>query len=85
MTNADVVHVIGQAAARGIKIADYEATTFLGAKELLEKEPNNANALIAVRTYTQFLETGIKPVSFSEFMLPEFETDEEIAERARRN
>jgi len=75
MTNAEVEKVVAQAAARGIRISTFEATTFLGASALLEREPDNLNARQVVENFTRYLSTGTKPWSFAEFLLPEFCTD----------
>ena len=84
MTNEDVARVISSAAARGIKLSEYEVISFLGAKELLAREPENPHASITVRHFVNYMATGVQQKSFAEFMLPEFFTDEELAEQQQR-
>jgi hypothetical protein len=82
LKNADVVRVIANAAARGRRVSDCDACAFLGAKEILAKDAGNVNALAVVQNFMTFLETGVKPNSFAQFMLGDvFDTDEEIATR----
>ena len=83
MKQSDVNTVIGQFAARGRTLAEWDAVNFLGARELLTREPNHKLAAEVVEHYTSFLATGIEACRFAKFMLPEFFTDEEIAERDR--
>jgi hypothetical protein len=78
MTNAQVAKIISDAASRGIEVSEDEVCTFLGAKELLLKEPNNKVARQVVEESTKHFRTGEKPTSFARFVLPIFETDEEI-------
>jgi hypothetical protein len=83
MTNADVANVVATAAGRGIRISDYEALVFLGAKEILARDADNKDALEVVEGFTRYMATGIEPSGFAEFFLPLPETDETIAERAK--
>ena len=70
MTNAQVAEIVAGAAQRGIEVDSYDASVFLGAQEILEREPHNANAREVVANFTTWMQTGIKPVSFAEFELP---------------
>ena len=83
MTNADVQKTIAQFAARGRTLAEWDAINFLGARELLTRQPDHKLALETVQHYTEYLATGVEACTFAKFMLPEFFTDEEIAERDR--
>jgi hypothetical protein len=84
MTDADVARVVSSAAARGRHITDYEAAVFLGAREILAKDPGNAAAQSVVEEFAAFLESGVELRSFARFLLPIAETDEEIAVRIAR-
>ncbi len=78
MTNAEVERVISSARERGVTADSYAAKTFLGAREVLERDPDNRDARTTLSNYSLFLSGGPRPKSFSEFFLPIFETDEEI-------
>ena len=84
MTNADVQQVITTAAGRGIKLSEYEAATYLGAREILARNADDKNALKVVENFTMYMASGVKPISFAEFCLPIPETDEEIAAQNER-
>jgi hypothetical protein len=85
MTNADVRDLIASAATRDITLNDYEASIVLGAKEILEREPDNADAREVVANFATYMATGEEPRSFTEFRLPEecMYTVEEKAEQQR--
>jgi len=83
MKNSEVRAAIDEARQRGIKIDDYDAKVFLGAKEIFAADPKNQTARAVVLEYTRFLTTGQRPTSFNEFALPIFYTDEQIAEHER--
>jgi hypothetical protein len=83
MTNADVEDVIlGSKKAYGTTLSVYEAKVYLGARELLLKEPENPIALEVVEAYVRHIKTGERLTSFSEFVLPIPYTDEEISAHA---
>jgi hypothetical protein len=85
MTEAQVEKLIEDAAARGIEVDRSRATTFLGARELLARDPDHEDAKRVVIAYSQFLQTGKPPKdSFAEFLMGPFETDEEIAEEKKQ-
>jgi hypothetical protein len=73
VTNSDVRNVISNAASRGIELDEVEAFTFLGARELLQRDPDHCLARQVVANFTTYISTGKKPWSFAEFMLPDFE------------
>jgi hypothetical protein len=79
MTQAQVDKVIADAAKRGIEVSQLDATTFLGARELLAKDPENKLAREVVEESMQQFTTGKEPTGFARFILPIFETDEELA------
>jgi hypothetical protein len=81
MTDVDVARVVNHAKRHGRDISPFQAATFLGAREILAREPENANAMAVVSNFSRLLETGIRTISFSEFSLPEecFLTVEEKA------
>jgi len=83
MKNLDIEYLIHTAANLDRKISDFEARTYLGAKELLLKDPSNEIAEKVVAEFSQFLITGVWPMhqgsrSFAPFVLPHFETAEEL-------
>jgi hypothetical protein len=83
LTNADVLEVItGARTAYGRDLTDYDVKVYLGAKEILEREPHNVAAQEVVKNFTTFLRTGENVVSFAEFTLPTPYTDEEKLEQS---
>ncbi len=83
MTQAEVQKVIEQFAARGLRLHEWAAVNFLGARELLARDPSHKLAAEVVQHYLNFLATEVESCCFAVFMLPEFWTAEEIAERER--
>jgi hypothetical protein len=81
MTQAEVDLLTSAAAIRGIH--GFDARMFLGAKALLAANPNNRVARSVVEELTRQMATGEQPTTFALFMLPEFFTDEELAEEKR--
>lgn len=84
MRQADVDAVVASARARGRSIDDYHAAVFVGAREILAKEPDNKAAAEVVSNFTKFLATGIETPSFAQFALPLPETEEELAAQRDR-
>jgi hypothetical protein len=60
------------AAARGDAVHEFEATTLLEARRVLEYNPNYVNALEVVKLllFERHLRPGTRTRSFAEFMLP---------------
>jgi hypothetical protein len=83
LTNAQVLEVVANAAVHGRSVDEYQATTFLGAKEILAIEPDNEAAADTVAEFCRFITEGRPMTSFSRFTLPVFYTDESKAESAR--
>src|SRR5882762_4273073 len=83
MKNIDVQYLIHTAGNLGRKVSDFEARTYLGAKVLLLKDPSNEVAQKVVEEFSRFLVDGEWPMhqggrSFAPFVLPHFETAEEL-------
>jgi len=79
MTNAQVQKVIRDATKRGIKVDEHDASTFLGAREMLAADPKNRIAREVVEEYTEEFTSGKQSTSFARFLLPVFETTEQLA------
>jgi hypothetical protein len=84
MTEAEVQRVIDSAASRGMKIDSYEASMFLGVKELLEREPTNERAGRVMAQYTALIMHGEPVEGFEQFLVGSqpFYTDEELERMA---
>jgi hypothetical protein len=82
MTQAEVQQIIDDAAGRGITIDELDASTFLGAREMLAADPTNKICQQVVQESIRQFTTGEEPTSFARFTLPVFETTEELASRA---
>jgi hypothetical protein len=83
VTNAEVQTLIELAAGLGRTVDAYDASTYLGAKEILSTDPENSDAVETVNWFNRFLKTGeIKPC-MAQFRLPLAYTAEEIAEAAQ--
>jgi len=80
MTDADVERLVNHSRSLGHPLDRYGAASFLGAREILAREPGNANARETVEQYQRYLTTGRRPEGFfAELFLPIPYTDEEIA------
>src|SRR5579859_3635778 len=86
MTDADVRAVIETAWDKHrVRIDDYDAAVCLQAEEILDKDPDNADAQTVVRNFSVWMRTGIKQLSFAEFSLPcPLTAEERAASEARR-
>lgn len=72
MTNADVAAFINEIkSSHGREIDADEASTILGAKDILAADPNNTHAQLVLKHFASFLITGIEQSDFHRFMLPE--------------
>ncbi len=84
MTEADVRQLMKNAELRGREVSRLDALAFIGAKETLaspaSSEYHKENALRVIEGFTAFIATGEKKAGFAEFVLPQFETEEEQAE-----
>ncbi len=90
MKNLDIEYLISISKNRGRNVSRFEARTYLGAKEVLAKDPKNEIAEKVVEEFVTFTNTGSWPMhqggrSFAPFALGLIETDEErqcMTERA---
>ena len=80
MTDAQVKLIIEGALDRGRKLSWREAKVIFGCKELLTSDPDNEVAKTVYEDYTRYITGGVPVTGFGEFVLPNFETDEERAE-----
>ncbi len=86
MTNAQIQNVVAMAHARGCNTFDsYDGAVYLQCQEILQREPDNADAREALENYIAYIATGERPSTgrFAEFALPLPLTDEEIAAEER--
>jgi len=79
LTEAEVRNVIDQAATRGIRVSEHEASVFLRARELYASDPTNDRARRVLERYTKLLTTGTKSESFEDFMIGPLDTEQELA------
>jgi hypothetical protein len=83
LKTSDVARVIRDAAAHGRTLSAYEAKVYLGAREILEREPQNLDAQEVVREFSEFMRTGKPGTSFRRFRLPLPRTEEDLAKLGR--
>lgn len=63
--------VLEFAASKGVSVEPDEVLTFLQAKRLLAKDPDNTHAKRVIDNFASHLATGVRTRSFSEFMMDE--------------
>jgi hypothetical protein len=79
MTDAQVQLIIKGASERGCELSWHEAKVIIGCKELLASEPDNELAKTVYENYARHITSGAPLTGFGEFVLPDFQTVEEIA------
>jgi len=67
----DVKEVMDFAASKRVKVDSDEVLTFLQAKRILAKKPDNVHAKEVVENFARHLATGKLTPSFAEFMMGE--------------
>jgi hypothetical protein len=86
VTNLDVKNLLRVAHEKGrADVDDMDVRLFLAAKAILAADSEHQAAKDTVKNFLQWMETGVNPGSFAQFLLPRdcFETVEEKLEGAR--
>jgi len=83
MKNLDIEYLVNISENRGRNVSRFEARTYLGAKEILAKDPKNEIAEKVVEEFVAFINTGLWPMhqggrSFAPFALGLIQTEEEL-------
>ena len=84
MTNAMVKALIASVKVNmDTDITGYQASVYIGAREILNQDPDDENAIATISAYHKIFRTGKEIVCWEQFLLPIPYTVEELQESAR--